>query len=87
MARREMQYADNQFPTDPAQLAAHGASLGAIAATMVGWIPAVVALIPAVYYLILIFESRTVQNWFAKHRARKARKKSNAQKQHHQDKS
>lgn len=53
-------------PPDPGVVVAHTASIGAIAAAFVGWIPIIVALIPAVYYLILIYESSTVQTWVHK---------------------
>ncbi len=49
-----------------ATVAPHVASMGAIVATMAGWLPVVVAIIPAVYYLILIWEMKTTQrlvNW------------------------
>lgn len=52
----------------------HGASIGAIAASFLGYLPAIVALIPAVYYCILIFESKTVQDWIARRRTRKTPK-------------
>lgn len=41
----------------------HAASLGALAAAAMGWLPGVIAIIPAIYYLILIWESKTVQHW------------------------
>lgn len=43
--------------------------------TALGYLPVVLALIPAFYYLILIYESKTVQDWVARRRARKAAKK------------
>lgn len=61
----------------------HGASIGAIFATFMGWLPMIVALIPALYYCILIFESKTVQGWLRRRRLyqaarRRARDKARA---------
>ncbi len=67
----------NQFEPmpEPGVLAAHGISLGALAGSLIGWLPLVAALVPMVYYLILIWESRTVQHWMRNARMRrKARK-------------
>lgn len=57
---------------NPTDALPHVASVGALVATMVGWLPFIVALIPAVYYCILIWESKTVQGWVAARRQRKA---------------
>lgn len=62
---------DNHFPTDPAVLTTHVASLGGLIAAALGYLPAVVALIPATYYLILIYESKTVQAAMHCHRRKK----------------
>lgn len=56
---------------DPIAAAPHIASVGALVATMMGWLPVVIALIPAIYYLILIYESKTVQAWVTRRRERK----------------
>ena len=37
---------------------------------MMGWLPFVVAIIPAIYYLILIYESKTVQGFVERRRER-----------------
>lgn len=56
------------------------AAIGAFIATAAGWLPFILALLPAVYYLILIYESKTVQGWVERRRARRAaRKLANAQ--------
>lgn len=45
-------------------------SLGLIVATIGGWLPHAVILLPAIFYSIQIYESRTVQRllkkWFPK---------------------
>lgn len=56
---------------DPGAVVAHTASISAIFAAFVGWIPIIVALIPAIYYLILIYESSTVQTWVHKRALRR----------------
>lgn len=48
------------------------AAIGAFVATAAGWLPFILATLPAIYYLILIWESKTVQGWVEKRRARKA---------------
>lgn len=53
----------------------HGASIGALFATFMGWLPVIVAIIPAIYYLVLIYESKTVQKWIRRRRLRKAAKR------------
>lgn len=50
------------------------AAIGAFVATAAGWLPFILALLPAIYYVILIWESKTVQELVAKRRARKAAK-------------
>lgn len=40
-------------------------------ATIVGWLPVIVAVIPAIYYLILIWESSTVQHYVRNLRMRR----------------
>ncbi len=61
-------------PADPAAVVPHIASVSAIVATAVGYLPVFVAIIPAIYYCILIWESKTVQDWLARRRARRAGK-------------
>lgn len=46
-------------------------SVGAIAGTMAGWLPAVSAIVALIWYMIQIYESKTVQEWIAARRARK----------------
>lgn len=57
---------------EPQALVPHGASILALAGTLMGYIPVVIAIIPALYYLLLIYESVTVQGWLAHRRALKA---------------
>lgn len=52
--------------------APQAANIGALFAAFAGWIPVFIAIIPAVYYAILIWESKTVQGWVQKYRARKS---------------
>lgn len=49
----------------------NGLSLGAIATTMLGLTPAVAAIVAIIWYSIQIYESATVQKWFAKRRLRR----------------
>ncbi len=60
---------------DPGVVAAHGISLGAILGTFMGFLPVFAALIPAGYYALLIYESKTVQAWMRKGRAKRAARK------------
>ncbi len=48
-----------------------GASLGAIASTMIGWLPPIAAFIALVWYMIQIYESDTVQRKLRMRRTRK----------------
>lgn len=57
---------------DASTLVPHSASVGTIIATLMGWLPGILAVIPAIYYCVLIFESKTVQKWLRKRRLRKA---------------
>lgn len=61
--------------SQPDQLVAHGASVLTIAGAILKFIPAFVAVIPAIYYCILIWESKTVQRrlrlWRMNRRARR----------------
>jgi len=49
---------------------AHAASIGTFLVTFMGLLPAVLALIPATYYLILIYESKTIQRFVRRRRMR-----------------
>lgn len=53
----------------------HTAAIGALVATVVGWLPVIVAVIPAIYYLILIWESSTVQHYVRNVRMRRQARK------------
>lgn len=44
---------------------------GVVTATLVGMAPAAAAVIAILWYLIQIYESRTVQRWLSQHRVRK----------------
>lgn len=46
-------------------------STGAIAATILGYVPSIAAIVALAWYLIQIFESATVQRWLAGRRLRK----------------
>lgn len=46
-------------------------SIGAIAATFMGWVPGVAALVALIWYAIQIYESATVQRFLANRRARR----------------
>lgn len=72
-----MRASDLPIPDVPASSVPNGAgtqlvAVGSFVATAAGYIPYILALLPAVYYCILIWESKTVQEWVAKRRARKA---------------
>lgn len=53
--------------SDPAQAAAHTASIGAVIASVFGWLPPVIAsiasLAAATYYAVQIYESETCQRF------------------------
>lgn len=51
--------------------AASAISTAAIITSMLGWAPAFGALVAAIWYLIKIYESETVQRWVRERRARK----------------
>ena len=57
---------------EPHQVAAHTASIAALIGTMAGWLPVIVAIIPALYYCLLIYESKTVQKWIRRRRLKRA---------------
>lgn len=70
-----MRIAGVDINTDPQTVVPQGASVAALAGVIAGYLPIVVALVPAIYYAILIFESKTVQKWFRRRRIRKATKR------------
>ena len=41
-------------------------SISAIVATLVGWLPAIAALLSIIWTAIRIYETQTVQNWIAR---------------------
>lgn len=58
--------------TVPNGLGSHVTAIAAFGVSLMGYIPYLFAALPAIYYLILIWESKTVQEWVARRRARKA---------------
>lgn len=46
-------------------------AVGAVISTIMGWAPAVAAVVALIWYLIQIYESPTVQRWLATRRTRK----------------
>lgn len=46
-------------------------STGAVAATILGYVPAAAALVALIWYMIQIYESATVRRWLADRRVRK----------------
>lgn len=59
--------------TVPNGAGSHAMAIGAFAISLAGYIPYLFAALPAIYYVILIYESKTVQGWLAKRRERKAK--------------
>lgn len=57
---------------DPASAAAHTASIGTLFGTAMGYLPVILAIIPAIYYLLLIYESKTVQHYLANRAMKRA---------------
>ncbi len=49
----------------------NGTAAAAIVGTFVGWLPALAALIAGCWYLVQIYESKTVQVWVRDRRVRK----------------
>ncbi len=56
---------------DWAQLTGHLVSMGAIVGTIVGLIPALAALAAVIWYVIAIWETKTVQGWLHHRRLKK----------------
>lgn len=48
---------------------------GAIAGTFLQALPPIAAIVGIIWYLIMIWESKTVQDWRHKHRAKKAHRR------------
>lgn len=61
----------NYALAQPDQIVAHTVSIAAIFAAFFHYIPAVAALVPAIYYMILIWESKTIRRRLRLHRMRK----------------
>lgn len=66
---------DTPVVDQAANILPHGASIGALVMTFMGWLPAIVAIVPALYYGLLIYESKTVQGWLKRRRAKKRLKR------------
>lgn len=49
----------------------HGLSLGTIVGAVIGWLPAIAALAAFVWYVINVYESKTMQTWMRARRERK----------------
>lgn len=49
----------------------NGISIAAIAATFMGWVPGIAALVALAWYLIQIYESETARHFLANRRARR----------------
>jgi len=62
----------HDYVPDPSNATPHVASMGALLGTLSGLLPWFVSLVPAVYYAILIYESKTVQKWVRRRRIRLA---------------
>lgn len=60
---------------DPSQIVPQTASIAAILAVAAGWVPIIVAIIPAIYYAFLIWETKTVQGWLKRRAAKKRLKR------------
>lgn len=50
-------------------------SVSTIAATIAGWLPTLAVLLPVLYYMIQIWETKTVQRWLERRREYKALKR------------
>lgn len=51
-----------------------GISIAAIVGSLAGWLPPLASLVGIIYYALLIWESKTVQEWRARRKARKLAK-------------
>lgn len=76
-----MRTADLPVPDVPTTSMPHGigthlTALGAFAVSLAGYIPYLFAALPAIYYVILIWESKTVQDWNARRKQRKLARQS-----------
>lgn len=58
--------------TVPSGAGAQLTAIGGFAVSLSGYIPYLFAALPAIYYIILIWESKTVQDWVSRRRERKA---------------
>ena len=62
-------------PDDPSHAVVQVAAVGSVALSWLGVIPAFVALIAGIYYLLCIWESVTIQGWLIHHRTRAAERR------------
>lgn len=69
---RDLPVPDVPTTTLPNGIGTHLAAIGAFVVSFAGYIPYLFAALPAIYYVILIWESKTVQDFVARRRARKA---------------
>lgn len=76
---------DTPITDGAVQAAPHVASLGALGAAIMGYLPGVIALVPAIYYLLLIYEGKTVQRWLARRRAKRIARRIHAKKNKKKD--
>lgn len=61
--------------SNPLNYAADGVAAGTIVMTLVGVLPGIAAVLAAIWYLVQIYESKTVQGWLDRRRiASRARK-------------
>ena len=56
---------------DLSHLLGHIFSAGAIIGTFIGWLPGVAAVVALIWYMIQIYESKSVQNWLRTRRMRR----------------
>lgn len=49
----------------------NSASVGTVVSSLLGWLPPAAALIAFVWYLIQIYESKTIRRWLERRRVRK----------------
>lgn len=78
MATQGLPVPDTPIADQAVQLVPHGASVGALIAALMGWLPGIIAIIPAIYYGLLIYESKTVQRVIARRRAKKLARRIHA---------
>lgn len=62
---------DNSHQFDLGHITGHAVSLGAIFGAFLGILPALAALGAVIWYVLAIYETRTVQTWLQRRRERK----------------